>query len=301
MRMRKGINIWSFPSRWTIEECISVTKKADFEGIELVLNETGAMSLESSQDEITGYRRSAEKAGIEISGLATGLFWRYSLTSNREDIRRKAMDIVRKQIDVASWLGADTILVVPGVVGCDFKPDMVVPDLGHDGFYSGSEIVEYDAAYDRSLSAIKELIPYAAKKKVVIGIENVWNKFLLSPLEMRDFVDKAASEYLGVYFDVGNVVYTGYPEQWIRILGKRIKKLHLKDYRREAGNLSGFVDLLAGDVDYVRVVERLREIGYDGFLNAEMTPAYRDYPEQILYNTSKAMDRILGRNQAPGV
>src|SRR5659263_668632 len=88
-----------------------------------------------------------------------------------------------------------------------------------------------------------------------IGLENVWNKFLLSPIEMRDFIDKIDSSYVGAYLDVGNVINTGYPEQWIRILGKRIKKVHFKDFRKSVGTLSGFVDLLAGDVDYPEVMK----------------------------------------------
>ncbi|NLC68313.1 MAG: TIM barrel protein [Clostridiaceae bacterium] len=279
--MKKGISIWAFPPGMKIADCIKLAKEAGFEGIELALNETGEMGLESTAGEVESYRKLAEQAGIEITSLATGLYWSYSLTSNCEKTREKAKDIARKQLDFAAILGVDTILVVPGAVGVDFVP--------------GSEIMEYDTAYDRALAAIKELAPYAEKKKVCIGIENVWNKFLLSPLEMRDFIDKIGSEYVGAYFDVGNVIYLGYAEHWIKILGKRIKKVHFKDYRREVGGLAGFVDLLAGDVNYPAVVKELEEVGYDGYVIAEMIPPYKYYPEQILYNTSKSMDKILGR------
>ena len=123
----------------------------------------------------------------------------------------------------------------------------------------------------------------------------MWNKFLLSPMEMADFIDKVGSDYVGSYFDVGNVVYIGHPEHWIKILGKRIKKVHLKDYRKEAGGLCGFVDLLSGDVNWKNVTDKLGEIGYDGWVTAEMLPPYTFYPETIVYNTSNAMDKILGR------
>ena len=189
----------------------------------------------------------------------------------------------------------DTILVVPGVVGIDFSPDQIVPDADADDIKNIMDIVEYDVAYERSLEAIQELANYAEEKEVVIGIENVWNKFLLSPLEMRDFIDRIGSGYVGVYMDVGNVVYTGYPEQWIKILGNRIKKVHFKDYRRDAGGLAGFVDLLAGDVNYIKVIDALERIGYEGYVNAEMTPVYKCYSDQIVYNTSSTMDRILRR------
>ncbi|HOE09649.1 MAG TPA: TIM barrel protein, partial [Treponemataceae bacterium] len=121
-----------------------------------------------------------------------------------------------------------------------------------------------------------------------------WNKFLLSPLEMRDFIDKINSPFVGAYFDVGNVIYSGYPEHWIKILGNRIKKVHFKDYRRDVGNLFGFVDLLSGDVNYPAVVKELQNIGYDSFVTAEMTP-YKYYKEQLIYTTSLAMDKILGK------
>jgi len=134
----------------------------------------------------------------------------------------------------------------------------------------------------------------AEKYGVVLGIENVWNKFLLSPIEMRDLIDKVNSSFVGSYFDVGNVLYCGYPEHWINILGKRITKVHFKDYKREPGGLNCFVDLLSGDVDYIAVMDAFRNIGYDGWVTAEMLPPYKQFPEAILYNTSKSMDYILG-------
>ena len=134
----------------------------------------------------------------------------------------------------------------------------------------------------------------AEKVGVSIGLENVWNKFLLSPMEMRDFIDKIDSDFVGSYFDVGNVLFNGYPEHWIKILANRIKKVHFKDYRIAAGGLHGFVDLLAGDVNYPAVIDALKSVGYDGYVTAEMIPAYTHYPETIIYNTSNAMDKILG-------
>ena len=189
------------------------------------------------------------------------------------------MDIV-KTARCCSLLGADTILVVPGLVGADFIP--------------GCEVTEYDVAYDRSLEALTQLKEYAEKVKVNIGLENVWNKFLLSPLEMRDYIDKIDSPYVGAYFDVGNVVYSGYPEHWIKILGSRIKKVHFKDFKARVGNINGFVDLLSGDVNYPGVMEQLEKVGYDDYVIAEMG-IYKNYPDQTIYTTSIAMDRILGR------
>ena len=155
-------------------------------------------------------------------------------------------------------------------------------------------MVAYDVAYDRALEALRQLAPIAEEYQIHIGVETVWNKLLLSPLEMRDFIDKVGSDYVGSYFDVGNVVYSGYPEHWIRILGKRIKKVHFKDYRCNPGGLNCFVDLLSGDVNWPEVMKAFADIGYDGWAAGEMIPPYTHAPDQIIYNTSKSMDCILG-------
>ncbi|MGI5851740.1 MAG: sugar phosphate isomerase/epimerase family protein [Caldicoprobacterales bacterium] len=277
--MKKGINIWSFRRGLSAREYIQMANDAGYGGIEFGLDETGIVGLDSRDEDIRELKRIAEGEGIETPSLATGLYWRYPFTSSDRDIREKAKSIARRQLDLAALLGADTILVVPGLVGADFIPE--------------GEITEYDVAYDLALEALVELKDYAEEVKVNIGLENVWNKFLLSPLEMRDFVDRIDSPYVGVYFDVGNVVSTGYPEHWIKILGKRIKKVHFKDFRVSVGNINGFVDLLSGDVNYPAVMEQFRKVGYDDYVIAEMG-VYKNYPDQTIYTTSIAMDRILG-------
>ena len=278
--MKKGINIWSFRGGLSAREYIEMAKDAGYQGIEFGLDETGIVSLDSSDEEIKEIKRIAEGEGIETPSLASGLYWKYPITSSNKETREKAKSIIRRQLDFAVLLGADTILVVPGLVGADFIP--------------GGEVTEYDVAYDLSLEAFTELKEYAEKAKVNIGLENVWNKFLLSPLEMRDFVDKIDSPYVGVYFDVGNVVSSGYPEHWIKILGSRIKKVHFKDFKVSVGNINGFVDLLSGDVNYPAVMQQFKNIGYDDYVIAEMG-VYKDYPDQTIYTTSIAMDKILGK------
>lgn len=279
--MKKGINIWSFKEGTSIADAAKLAKQAGFEGIELSLNETGELGLQATDKEIREVKAAVEDAGLEIAGLATGLYWSYSMTSEDASVRQKAVDVGKKQLETAAALGVDAILVIPGAVGVDFIP--------------GSEVVRYDVAYDRAIEAVGKLVPHAESAGVAIGIENVWNKFLLTPLEMRGFIDAHASSNVGAYFDVGNTVANGYPEHWIAVLGNRIKRVHFKDYRRQAGGLHGFVDLLAGDVDYPVVVDALREIGYDNYVTAEMIPSYVHHTEQIIYNTSAAMDAILGR------
>lgn len=278
--MKKGISIWSF-SGGTLAENFKLAKKAGFDGVEVALAEDGELSLTSTQAEVKKIKDEADKAGIALYSVASGLYWKYSLTSDDEKMRNKAKECVKKQLQVAAWLGCDTILIVPGAVSVSFAPELGVTD--------------YDIVYERSLAAVKELAKEAERLKVCIGLENVWNNFLLSPLEMKDFIDKVGSPYVGSYFDVGNVLYCGYPEHWIKILGNRIKKVHFKDYRRNVGSLDGFVDLLAGDVNWKGVKLAFDKVGYDGWVTGEMIPPYSQYSETIIYNTSNAMDKIIGR------
>ncbi len=278
--MKKGISIWSFAGG-TLAENFRLAKEAGFDGVEVALDEVGELSLTSTEADVKKVKAAADKAGIELYSVASGLYWKYSLSSDDEKMREKAKECVRKQLQVASWLGCDTILIVPGAVSVSFAPELGITD--------------YDVVYERSLAAVKELSKDAERLKVSIGLENVWNNFLLSPLEMRDFIDKVGSRYVGSYFDVGNVVFSGYPEQWIKILGNRIKKVHFKDYRRSVGSLDGFVDLLAGEVDWKAVKAAFDKIGYDGWVTGEMIPPYSQYGETIIFNTSNAMDKIIGR------
>ena len=277
--MKKGISIWSFPPQ-SLAESFALAKDAGFEGVEVAIAEEGEINLRSTEKELLAVKGAADAAGIELYSVASGLYWDNWLTSDTEAERNRTKDIVKRHLESAKILGCDTILVVPGSVNADFA--------------APGRVVDYLDAYNRSLEAFCELKGYAEQLKVSIGIENVWNKVLCAPIEMRDFIDKIDSEYVGSYFDVGNVLFNGYPEHWIKILANRIKKVHFKDYRIAAGGLHGFVDLLAGDVNYPAVIDALKSVGYDGYVTAEMIPAYTHYPETIIYNTSNAMDKILG-------
>jgi hexulose-6-phosphate isomerase len=285
MLMKKAINYWSFPgglqATKDVRECMREAKELGFDAVELCLSEKGEVSLESDMRGLEELRGYAQKVGIEISSLATGLLWSSSLTSGDPAIRAKALGIVRKQIEVASALGTDAILVIPGAVDVFFVP--------------GGEVVQYDVVYGRLRGAVQDLLPHAEKYGVTIGLENVWNRFFLSPLEVRDFVDHFKSRYVGLFFDTGNVMPFGHPEQWIGIMGNRIKRVHVKDFRRAVGTIEGFVDLLEGDVNWPVVVKALAEVGYDRYLIAEMIPPYRHHPMARIRNTSTALDYILGR------
>ena len=187
----------------------------------------------------------------------------------------KPLDFTKKALQITQWLGTDAYLYVPGAVDVFFLPD--------------AEVIPYDVCYERAVDAILKLLPTAEKLGVSIAVENVWNKFLLSPLEMRDFIDKFKSKRVGAYFDVGNVMLTGYPDQWIRILGSRIKRIHIKDFKLDIGTSDGFVDLLDGDVDFESIKKELAEINYEGYVTAEMIPYVPGRPEK----TATAMKKIF--------
>jgi hexulose-6-phosphate isomerase len=281
--MRKGINFWSFPGGLDgtkdIKEAVREAKELGYEGIEVCFFPSGPLSLEMSDDQVKGLRRAIEGAGLQAASVTTGALWETPLTASDPAVRARGKQAVKQCLRLASGLGATGILVVPGAVEIFFDP--------------AAEIVPYDVAVERVREAMKELVPVAEQHRVAIGIENVWNKLFLSPLEARDFIDSFGSEYLGWYLDVGNIILTGFPEQWIRILGKRVKKVHVKDFRRSIGTLDGFVDLLEGSVNWPEVMKALREVGYDDFLTAEMIPYYTHSPATRLANTSLALDKIL--------
>jgi len=258
-----------------IGSAMEQTSKLGFEAIELGIASQGVLTHNTTQAECEEIVREAEKHGLEISGVASGESWTTSPTANGEDVRKKIIGFTQKALQVTHWLGSDAYLFVPGAVEVFFLPD--------------AEIIPYDVCFKRASEAITKLVPTAEKLGVTIAVENVWNKFLLSPLEMRDFIDNFNTSQVGVYFDVGNVLLTGYPDQWIHILGSRIKRVHIKDFKRSIGTADGFVDLLDGDVDFEAVKYALAEINYNGYVTAEMIPFSPGRPEK----TAAAMKKIF--------
>ena len=250
-----------------LEALLAEYKRAGFDGIEMVMREEGGwLGPDTTEEEAIQIRKAVEDAGLEVHSVMGGLLWQYRLSDPDPKVREKGMMVVERGLERARWLGASALLVVPGVV---------------------DEETSYEEAYERSFAAIRALASKAEKEQVSIAVENVWNKFLLSPMEMVRFIDDVGSDYVGAYFDVGNIVTYGYPEQWIKSLGSRIKKVHLKDFGRQ-----GFTYLLQGDVNWPKVMAALREVGYDDYLTAELG-LYRHYPEQMLRDTVHAIEEIM--------
>lgn len=246
--MKAAINQWAFPGDMPTMKAISLAKEIGFEAFEFCV---GAQGLDATESDIGAIRRHAAELHIELTSIGCGLGWDYSLTSPDPSVRERGKDAVARVLQIAQWLGVDSVLTVPG---------NVTPE------------VDYDVAIERALACIQDLVPVAERLQVCIAIENVWNKFLLSPVEMRDFIDQFQSDYVGAYFDIGNIVLYGYPEQWIRILGKRIRMVHAKDFRASTGTMDGFVMLMEGNVNWPAVMAAFREVGYDRALVAEYGP-----------------------------
>ena len=199
--------------------------------------------------------------------------WRQPLSDPDPAVRAAGRAGLEQALrDAAAW-GASTVLLVPAVV---------------------NKQVYYDQAWERSLAELRRVVPLAEELGVAIALENVWNSFLLSPLEARDYVDACGSDHVGFHFDVGNVVNYGWPEQWVSILGSRILKLDIKEYSRRRRNDEGLwkgfdVKLLEGDCDWPAVMAALDAIGYSGWMTAELSGGDRDW----LADVAARMDRII--------
>ena len=200
--------------------------------------------------------KARDETGLVIPSVCCGPHWTHPLSDPDPTVPAKGLAGLETALRDAKAYGATSVLLVPAVV---------------------TEQVSYDEAYARSQAEIRKALPLAEKLGVKIAIENVWNRFLLSPLEAVRYVDELNSPMVGWHFDVGNVVTYGWPEQWIRTLGKRILKLHIKEYSRQKQNNEGFrkgfdVEYLEGDNDWPAVMKALDEIAYEGWAIAE--PAF---------------------------
>ena len=278
--MKKGLNAWAFAPGVSARDAIKYTKKAGYDSIELNLDEKGEIGMGTHAASLKKIAAAAKRAKLEISSVSTGLYWAHNMASDDHAERKMAGKVLSKQLETAAALGCDAILVIPGTVRAPF---------------GDAPPVDPDKVWDRALEGVKAAVPKAEDLGVTICIENVWNTFLLSATEMRDFVDACGSKRVGAYYDPANIVNYGVPEQWVRVLGKRIERIHFKDFRRAVGTLDGFVHLLEGDVDYPALMAALKAIGYNGYVTAEIFPYGHALWESQIWTTSKAMDYILGR------
>lgn len=290
--MLKGINCWALPNEMALAEQIRFAAQVGYDGIELTLTEDGHLPFDASDAFLDDVRELAEKMGIGIVSVCCSLNWQCSLTSDDAAIQERAKANLRRQVEVAQRLGAGAVLSLPGFVGLDFTSQELFADPNEQRYFPGMEVIDYETAWERSIAAYRELAPFAQSHHVLICPENIWSKFLLSPMEMRLFLDTIGSPWVKAYLDVGNMMLYGYPEHWIKCLGReRIGRVHLKDYRRGVPSTRGFVELMTGDVDFRKVMSGLRAIGYEGYVTVEVN-AYRQYPRQTAYNCMAAVNAM---------
>jgi hexulose-6-phosphate isomerase len=263
--IRKGACIGVLPDSMTVMQKFELAKSAGFEGVE--------PNTLSSADEVKQYKDASEKTGIKITSIMNSDHWKYPLTDNDPEVVKKCVEGLKTSMHNAHDLGADAVLLVPGIVTSD---------------------VRYADVYSRSQEQIRELLPLAKELKVIIAIENVGNRFLLSPLEMARYVDEFKSPWVRSYFDIGNVVSTGYPQDWIRTLGKRLCRIHIKRFEPGTDHPKfDPKDRRTQGIDWPDVRKALTEVGYGGWVTAEVRSGDEKYVKEV----GARLDRILsGQN-----
>jgi hexulose-6-phosphate isomerase len=283
--MKKSINLWAFPypDKMSLAQCFELAKDAGFDGVEINFALEGEFSAQSSDAEIKAVGELAKKTGIAISGICSFLYWPYALTHNDPARRKRGLELGLRMIEAARLVGTENVLVVPGCVYAPWLPEY--------------EPVPNDVCEARAKESVKQMIPAAEKAGVYLNMENIFaNGFLFSPQEMNAFVDSFANDRVQIHFDTGNIMQYQFPEHWIPMLGQRIKNIHFKEWdkRTHEFNLHTFRTLLDGTTNWPAVIAALDAIGYRGYLTFEYFHPFQHYPEALVYQTSDALDYMLG-------
>lgn len=259
--LKKGACIGVLPKEMTILQKFEAAKRAGFEGIQ--------PNTINTPEEVQQYKEASEKTGLKIDSIMNSDHWNFPLSDNDPEVVKKSVEGMQTSLHNAHDLGTDAVLLVPGVVTAE---------------------VGYAEVYKRSQEQIRKMLPLAAELKVIIAIENVGNRFLLSPLEFARYIDEFKSPWVKAFFDIGNIVSSGYPQDWIRILGKRIVRVHIK--RFEPGtDWPKFdpKDRRSQGINWPDVRKALSDVGYSGWVTAEV----RGGDESYLKELSARMDRIF--------
>jgi hexulose-6-phosphate isomerase len=262
-KIKKAVLLGMLPKQLTYAERFKLAKEVGFEAVEA--NTTPDLR------EAEEIKKASEDAKVRIHSVMNMAHWDNPLSSSDPAVVEKSMEGMKTSLHNAKLWGADAVLLVPAVV----NPQ-----------------TSYKDAWTRSQKQIRLLIPLAEELKVVIAVEEVWNKFLLSPLEFAKYVDEFKSRWVKAYFDVGNVVFYGYPQDWIRTLGKRIAKVHLKDFKMGKGwkpITADFVNLGDGDIDWPEVRKAFADVGYTGYATTEVEGG----DEAYLRDLSQRVDRLV--------
>ena len=267
--LKKAVKIGMVAEGETLQEKFALLKELGFDGVEL------PSPNQWSVEEVVAAR---DATGFPVHGVVCSEHWKSPLNHPDAAVRARCVAAIREAISDASAYGASSVLVVPAVV---------------------NKSMPYEEAWRLSRESIAQVIPDAEKAGIDIAFENVWNNFLLSPREAAQYVDSFGSDRVGWYFDVGNLVAYGWPEQWIRILGPRIMKIDVKEYSREKldqeGRWAGFgVKLTEGDCDWPSVMQALDDVGFQGWMTAEIAGGDRAWLEDV----AARMDRIAASGES---
>lgn len=272
--MKKSIMRATLPMDSSVVKHLDLIKKAGFDGIQLgVLNQPlSELSLRSNDADVEKLRKTLKDAGLEPHSIYLGVQFFYE----DEAQRKKAHEDGKRVIEIAHILGAKTWLIHPGQL---------------------TPTIPYDDCWRYAIDGLNALKTRAESTHLRIGLENVWNKFLMSPLEFRRLLEEVNSPQVGIWFDIGNVVVFGYPEQWVRILGgKHLVGIHLKDFKRgpsnHFGTFEGFVPLFHGSVNWPAVMKQLAAAGFDDYLVSEVSLGHQPLPE-ALKELSRQIDVLM--------
>lgn len=263
-KYKKAVKIGMVRIDGSLHDKFALLKRLGFDGVEMDA---------PNKHPLEEVLQARDATGLQIPSVVDSAHWRDTLSHPEAEVRARGVAALEQALRDAKAYGATSVLLVPAVV---------------------KKEVSYADAYTRSQECIRRMLPLAAELKIQIALENVWNDFLLSPLETARYIDEFDSPWVRMHFDVGNVVRYGWPEHWIRTLGPRIVKLDIKEFSRSKSDAEGLrkgfaVELLEGDCDWPTVMAALREIGYEGWGAAEIPGGGEDRLREI----AARMDRIF--------
>ena len=259
LAVKKGLVLSMLPSKLSYADRFKLARDTGFEVIQ-----APTISDQRAAEEI---QRASSSSGVRVDSVMNMAHWDFPLSSPDPTVVQTSMEGMRTSLHNAKLWGSDAVLLVPAVVNAG---------------------VSYRDAWNRSQKQIRELLPLVEELKIVIAIEEVWNKFLLSPLEMAAYISEFKSPWVRAWFDVGNVVLYGYPQDWIRTLNSQIYKVHLKDFKRGQGSYN-WTNLGDGDIDWRAVRAAFLDVGYSGSVIAELEPGDESY----LKDVSHRIDKLL--------
>ncbi|HQH71572.1 MAG TPA: TIM barrel protein [bacterium] len=248
-------------NKLTLKQRLQIAKDAGFDAVE--------PDTMIDPKEVDAIRKAADEVGIHLDAIICSTHWSSPLSSPDPKVVEKCMEGMKVSMKNSKDMGGDMVLLVPGVV---------------------SPEVMYKDAYARSLKAVKELAPIAEDMGITIGLENVWNNFLISPIEFKGFLEEVNSPRVKAWFDVGNILRYGFPQDWIRTLGSQIARVDVKDVKITGFMTFDFVNLLKGSVNWKEVMKAFDEIGYQGYFAAEVSGGGL---EALRENVAQAMDQII--------